>query len=114
MMKFATALLLLSGTMMSFSASPASAAAKGEVCGGAEKVTCDAGLVCDIDMGKCDAADAPGQCRSVKTTCDAPTEEEKKKAEDRTVCGCDGKTYATNCERRVAKVNLKSKGKCAG
>ena len=82
----------------------ARAANLGEVCGGAGGTKCNALLWCQIQAGQCKAADAPGQCDKAPAFCIRVS---------RPVCGCNGKTYANDCERQRAKVQLDHAGACA-
>jgi Kazal-type serine protease inhibitor-like protein len=93
---FALALLLI-GTVQ------AHAAGAGETCGGIAAIQCDAGLACQYEAGQCDIVDLGGTCTRVPDTC--PTGGSK-------VCGCDGKTYANDCELMKAGVAPDHKGDC--
>jgi hypothetical protein len=65
---------------------------------------CPQGMHCDISLpNACHGADLPGYCVVTPTGCPeiyAP------------VCGCDGKTYGNDCERKGAKVQLDHQGPC--
>ncbi|MBS0529241.1 MAG: hypothetical protein JSS22_07615 [Proteobacteria bacterium] len=89
--------------MMALGLAAAHAANLGEACGGGAGIKCNALLWCQMQAGQCKAADAAGQCDKAPTFCMRMS---------RPVCGCNGKTYANDCERQRAKVQLDHTGAC--
>jgi hypothetical protein len=77
----------------------------GEACSGKMVMECAEGLVCDLDVaGRCLASTAGGHCTTVPVSCDTTGP---------SVCGCDGRTYATDCDRRRFRAQLDHAGVCA-
>jgi len=95
------ALIVVLGLALASSA--ASAAAKGQSCGGLVPITCGPDQFCQLPAGKCKGADLKGMCVKVPAVCPKNI---------RKVCGCDGKTYNNDCERQMARVNLDHTGPC--
>jgi len=85
------------------SATVASPAKLGERCGGLAGPACDGDLWCERPADKCFVADLPGVCAKANEMCAALYDP---------VCGCDGKTYGNDCERRSKRMQLKHKGTC--
>jgi hypothetical protein len=81
----------------------AGAANLDEACGGKDAITCNSALWCQKAEGQCAVADAPGKCDKPVTFCMRVS---------RPVCGCNGKTYANDCERQRVKVQLDHAGAC--
>ncbi len=82
----------------------ANAVGVGQMCGGlAGRPSCDAGLWCDPEPGKCGVADVQGKCIKVPDAC---TKDIKP------VCGCGNKRFGNDCERQMAKVPKDHDGDC--
>ncbi|MES2601837.1 MAG: Kazal-type serine protease inhibitor family protein [Pseudomonadota bacterium] len=84
--------------------SQSEAANLGEACGGAAHITCNSALWCQKTTGgQCTTANAAGTCDKAPAFCMQIY---------RPVCGCNGKTYANDCERQKARVQLDYVGAC--
>jgi hypothetical protein len=81
----------------------ATAANLDEACGGKDAITCNSALWCQKSAGQCSVADAPGKCDKAPSFCMRVS---------RPVCGCNGKTYANDCERQRVRVQLDHAGAC--
>ncbi len=79
--------------------------AEGGMCGGFAGFQCASGLACQMPAGQCHVADSAGTCRKPPQMCTriyAP------------VCGCDGKTYASDCTAAAKGVSVAAMGECKG
>ena len=74
-------------------------------CGGFVGRLCAEGEVCDITVeNACHGADLPGECKPAPKECVAGVWALH--------CGCDGSTYANECERLLAGAQLDHVGAC--
>lgn len=78
-----------------------------DACGGlaASAFVCDGGLFCDYGA-TCGTGDQQGKCAQSPTTCGT------KGVSPMPACGCDGTTYASECQAHVAGVSVASAGVC--
>jgi len=74
-----------------------------KVCGTIAGITCASGWFCDFPSGMCRIPDGAGVCRPRPEVCAAIFAP---------VCGCDGKTYPSDCDRQGAGVSKASEGTC--
>jgi hypothetical protein len=81
-----------------------SAGAKvGDKCGGSLSSACGAGEFCEHATAACSPPDLEGTCARVPQIC----------AEIfLPVCGCNGRTFSNDCERRRDAVSKAHDGKC--
>lgn len=76
------------------------------VCGGFLGVPCPDGQFCDVAQGDgCYVSDAQGVCVDVQSPCPRVTV-------DAQVCGCDGKTYASECIANQNGMSVDYDGPC--
>lgn len=75
----------------------------GKQCGGFPGTPCDPGLFCQKKPGQCSIIDMSGTCAKVPRFCTRIF---------KPVCGCDGKTYGNDCERKRAKAAKRQDGPC--
>ncbi len=92
------AFMLLTG---SFGA--AGAVGVGGICGPILHGACDPGLFCEHSAGTCKLLGGTGKCVSIPDVCASVVLQ---------VCGCNGKTYANDCERIKAQVRKNHDGPC--
>jgi len=76
-------------------------------CDGTSARQCPRRLVCDVIDANCRPEGATGTCVSRKTR------QRSCRTDPSAMCGCDGKTYASECGLRRAGVTLAHGGSCA-
>ena len=72
-------------------------------CGGIIGAPCEDGGLCELPPGQCSTADLQGHCVERPEACIQIFDP---------VCGCDGRTYGNDCERRAAGAQLAHYGPC--
>lgn len=73
-------------------------------CSVVPSVPCPGTEVCDLDTpNRCTAGSEPGHCIVLPASCPALVVP---------VCGCNGQTYANDCERQRARAQLAHTGAC--
>jgi hypothetical protein len=75
----------------------------GTICGGFANVKCPDGQACRFPAAQCGTADLAGTCVAVPSTCQEAGPQ---------VCGCDGITYANECQLLKAGVRAAKAGAC--
>jgi hypothetical protein len=75
-------------------------------CGGSTSIPCPTGQVCDYNTpDRCGSGSVTGRCIVPPDGCLTVFDP---------VCGCDGQTYPTDCDRARARVQLDHAGACGG
>lgn len=91
------------GLVLACLALPAIADEPVSQCGGIQGLACGEKDFCNFPVGTCGAADQMGTCEKKPEVCTR---------EYRPVCGCDGKTYGNDCDRRSNGVSKLKDGPC--
>jgi hypothetical protein len=72
-------------------------------CGTLGGASCEAGTFCEFPAGTCNIVDLGGECVPIPQACPLFYDP---------VCGCDGQTYSSDCDRRAAKAQKAHDGAC--
>jgi hypothetical protein len=92
------------GTGVSVASAGECAPVPSDTCGGLLGLKCGAGEYCYFKEGDfCGAADATGTCMPVGKPCDSTAG---------SVCGCDGRTYGSQCEASKLGMSVATSGAC--
>jgi len=76
----------------------------GATCGGLAGLSCADGLFCDFPLeAHCGAADQTGTCQPKPGACTRIF---------KPVCGCDDRTYPTECVAHAAGISVAKEGEC--
>jgi Kazal-type serine protease inhibitor domain len=94
---------ILLGLTLLLGAGQAASAQTGATCGGIGGLKCPEGQACQYPVGQCNTADLAGTCVPLPKVCPH---------KGPLMCGCDGQTYANECELLKAGVRPDKKGAC--
>jgi hypothetical protein len=102
------AVMIVSAVMAAamLAVAPAHAVSLGQACGGVTASACDKGLWCEPPTGMCSSSE--GVCVPIPRLCFA----RKRSKGFRPVCGCNSKTYSSDCFRRAYRIGKFHEGKC--
>lgn len=76
---------------------------EGQPCGGKSGIRCAGDYRCDLEAGRCGEEGLEGVCVNLDTICDKKF---------KPVCGCDGRTYLSDCNRLISGVQKAHDGQC--
>lgn len=88
-----------------FGAGESLPAQTGQTCGGIGNLKCPEGQACRFPLNQCNVPDLAGTCVPLEVPCSK---------QGPPICGCDGETYANECELLLAGVRPLKQGACGG